>query len=147
VQVLVDGTAYDPRVLQPVIGELRGTGFDIGLHTQAWMFTNYVAAFRKDLDTFVDVFGFAPRTFTLHGAWPRSDNDLKRRREFVARVDELIKGTGLLGYREHFDWVSEDSNILGQQVPLRDRFFRAGDLCLLGGVALILTHDNHWKCE
>jgi len=145
VHILVDGTLYNPARLVPLARGLHGGGFDVGLHTQAWMHEDYASAFRADLCRFEDVFGFAPATFTQHGAWPRTARDMKRRHEFTRRTPELIAGTSIIGYNNSFDWVSEDSNIRGQPAPIRSDFFQVMDRCYLGGVALILTHDAHWK--
>ena len=145
VHILVDGTVYDPSRVADLARELQADGFDVGLHTQAWMRADYVEAFAEEVRRFEALFGFGPRTFTQHGAWPRTDADLARRDEFTRRTPNLIRGTTLLGYNNDFDWVSEDSNVRGQPAPLRRRFFRIGEQAYLGSVALILTHDNHWR--
>jgi len=147
VHILVDGALYDPAVLVPLARELHADGFDVGLHTQAWMHEDYARALRDDLARFTDLFGFAPRTFSQHGAWPRSEADLARRRRFSLETAELLRGTSLVGGPQSFDWVSEDSCVRNQPVPLTTRFFDLASGCFLGGVALVLTHDNHWSCE
>lgn len=145
VHILVDGKLYDPVRLVPLARDLHASGFDIGLHTQAWMHADFTAAFRRDIARFVELFGFSPQTFSQHGAWPRTDADLLRRRQFTLATPELIRGTPLVGAPQSFDWVSEDSCIANKPVPITTRFFDVASGCFLGGVALILTHDNHWK--
>ncbi|MGE3313512.1 MAG: hypothetical protein AB7O26_00260 [Planctomycetaceae bacterium] len=147
VHILVDGQLYDPVRLNDVARELHAEGFDVGLHTQAWMHEDFAAAFHRDLDRFESLFGFSPRTFSQHGAWPRTDADLARRRRFTLETPNLIRGTTLVGAPQSFDWVSEDSCVANQPVPITTRFFDVASGCFLGGVALILTHDNHWKLE
>jgi hypothetical protein len=144
VHILVDGAFYDPRVLASIARELHGQGFDVGLHTQAWMYENYEHRFLNELQAFERLFGFAPRTFTHHGAWPRTSRDLRRRREFTHRTPQMILGTSIIGYVGSFDWVSEDSGVNGAPAPLRREFFYPDRRCYLGGTALVLTHDNWW---
>ncbi|MCB0060785.1 MAG: hypothetical protein KDE19_01675 [Caldilineaceae bacterium] len=145
VHILVDGELYDPMPLVSLACQLHDTGFDVGLHTQAWMKEAYAAAFDQELRQFESIFGFAPKTFTLHGAWPRTAQDQARRRQFTQELSRLIAEKSLLGYNNRFDWVSEDSNIQGQPTPISARFFQIAEGCYLGGVALLLTHDNHWQ--
>lgn len=147
VHILVDRQLYDPTRLVDVARKLHAEGFDVGLHTQAWMHEDYTAAFYQELDWFESLFGFSPRTFSQHGAWPRTEADLARRRQFTVATPTLIRGTTLVGAPQSFDWVSEDSCIANQPVPITTRFFDVASGCFLGGVALILTHDNHWKLE
>ena len=74
-----------------------------------------------------------------------SRGQLVRRRRFVRDLPSLLVGTSVLGYDNHFDWVSEDSNVNGQPVPLYERFIWPDQCCYVGGVALVLTHDAHWE--
>ncbi len=145
VHILVDGELYNPMTLVSIARELHDQGFDVGLHTQAWMHSDYRSAFRADVAKFESLFGFPPRTFSQHGAWPRTDADLRRRRRFTLDTPELIRSTSIRGCPVSFDWVSEDSCVRNQPVPLTTRFFQVANGCFLGGTALILTHDNHWK--
>lgn len=146
VHILVDGKLYDPAVLVSLARTLHNDGFDVGLHTQAWMHEDYTRAFRADLERFEALFEFSPRTFSQHGAWPRTEADLRRRKCFTLDTPQLIQGTSLVGAPVSFDWVSEDSSVRNQPVPITTRFFEVAAGCFLGGTALILTHDNHWKC-
>jgi hypothetical protein len=41
VHVLVDGKLYDPTRLVPLVPALQEDGFDVGLHTLAWMHVDY----------------------------------------------------------------------------------------------------------
>jgi hypothetical protein len=143
----IDGTAYDPAKFRLIAGSLAADGFDVGLHTQAWMHRDFEKVFRRELEQFEEVFGFAPRTFTQHGAWPRTADDLTRRQEFTQATSALIGGSQIVGYNNDFDWVSEDSNIDGRHVPLTGRFFAIPGLVYRGASALILTHDGHWRAD
>lgn len=147
VHILVDGALYDPAPLTDLASELHADGFDVGLHTQCWMHEDYASIFYAELERFRDLFGFEPRTFTQHGAWPRTERDMQRRREFEIRTPDLIKGTSIVGYNNYFDWVSEDSCINAQPAPIHLSFFDLAERCYLGGTALILTHDNHWQAS
>jgi hypothetical protein len=142
VHILVDGTLYDPAVLVPLAHTLHEDGFDVGLHSQAWMHEDYARAFRTDLERFEHLFGFSPRTFSQHGAWPRTEADLRRRKRFTLETPRLIQGTSLVGAPVSFDWVSEDSSVRNQPIPITTRFFEAAAGCFLGGTALILTRQS-----
>lgn len=144
VHLLVDDALYRASAVAPMARELRAAGFDVGLHTQAWMYEDYAGAFRADIARFGDVMQFLPSTMTLHGAWPRTPDDLVRRRRFLRRLPDLLRETTLVGYDNDFDWVSEDSNVRGRPAPLRESFMHPDRYCYLGGAALILTHDAHW---
>ncbi|MEM7129629.1 MAG: hypothetical protein AAF702_25070 [Chloroflexota bacterium] len=145
VHILVDKKLYDPTRLIPLAGKLHAEGFDVGLHTQAWMQEDYRSAFHNELEQFEALFGFPARTFTQHGAWPRTDEDMARRRKFIQKIPQMIAETSLLGYNNRFEWVSEDSNVKGSPAAITEHFFQPNELCYIGGVALILTHDNHWQ--
>jgi hypothetical protein len=145
VHILVDDLIYPAKSMASLGRELNQAGFDIGLHTQAWMHDNYMEAFHADISRFCEVMHFAPLTMTLHGAWPRRKRDLVRRRWFLRKLPELMEETGLLGYNNDFDWVSEDSNIDGRPSPVHESFMQPESYCYLGGMALILTHDAHWE--
>lgn len=147
VHILVDGALYDPAPLADLANELHADGFDVGLHTQCWIHEDYTSIFYAELERFRDLFGFEPRTFTQHGAWPRTERDMQRRHEFAIRTPEIIKGTSIVGYNNFFDWVSEDSCINAQPAPIHLSFFDLAERCYLGGTALILTHDNHWQAS
>lgn len=144
VHVLVDDALYPATSIAAIGRDLRVAGFDVGLHTQAWMQHDYAVAFRADVERFGDILQFLPRTMTLHGAWPRRQVDLIRRRRFLSDLPGLLQDTPLIGYDNDFDWVSEDSNVQGRPTPLCESFFQLDRYCYLGGVALILTHDAHW---
>lgn len=145
VHVLVDGKLYDPKQLIPLARDLHEKGFDVGLHTQAWMHKDYTKVFHREIKKFENLFGFSSQTFSQHGAWPRTNKDMKRRSQFTRDIPELIRGTSIIGYNNKFDWVSQDSAIKGQPAPIRKNFFRLAKGCYLGGVALVLTHDNWWR--
>ena len=148
VHILVDGLLYDPTLLVPLAQQLRDGGFDVGLHTQAWIHNDYISAFHLDINRFEEVFAFPPRTFTQHGAYPRTEGDaLLRRIEFTRKIPELIADTSIIGYNNSFVWVSEDSNREGRPFPIDEHFFKVAEFSYLGGVSLVLTHDNHWRAS
>ena len=144
VHILVDDALYRCETVAPLAKELGAAGFDVGLHTQAWMHPDYVRTFFTEVARFGDLMQFLPKTITLHGAWPRSSGDLARRRRFLRDLPTLLQNTSIVGHNNHFDWVSEDSNIQGRPAPIRESFLQPDLYCYLGGVALILTHDAHW---
>lgn len=145
VHVIVDGTIYDPQPLVGLLRTLHDDGFDVGLHTQAWIHPDCGAALRQDLARFEALLGWPARTMTFHGAWPRTEDDLARRKRFEQQLPAWSRQTALVGYNNRFDFVAEDSNVAGQPSPLNQAFLESATRCYLGGVALILTHDTHWR--
>lgn len=147
VHILVDGILYDPTVFTQLVAKLRSEGFDVGLHTQSWMKKDYREALLDDIRTFETLYGFSPQTFSFHGAWPRTEGDMARRWRMVGEIDDVIKGTSLIGYTQQYHWIGEDSNIMGQPAPLSRHFFELERKAFLGGWSLLLTHDNHWRAN
>jgi hypothetical protein len=147
VHVLVDGVLYDPAPLAALLAGLHRDGFDVGLHTQAWMHADPRAALRDDLDRFERLLGFRAQTMTFHGAWPRTGDDLARRRRFGRELEADTGDASLAGYCNWFDFVAEDSNVAGRPQPLSSAFLEVPSRCYLGGVALVLTHDTHWQAR
>ena len=144
VHVLVDGRLYDAKPLSTLARALHAAGFDVGLHTQAWIEPSYRAALWSDIGRFEALFGFSPRTLSLHGAWPRTAADLERRRDMVRVMPDLLEGSQIGGHTPRFDRGSEGLDQGGRPQPIKDSFFQLSDRCYLGGAALVLTHDNHW---
>ncbi len=143
IHILVDGLDYDPLPLVPFWKDLSKRGFDIGLHSQCWMRENYEEAFFDDLAKFELLLGFKPKTMSLHGAWPRSDIDMRRREEFLGNLNKYLRDTDIAGYNNTFSWVLEDSSIGGEVQPLTWEFSGGADFIFRGGVGLILTHDGN----
>ena len=145
IHILVDGKLYDPSSLAGFVKVFRNLDFDVGLHSQAWLQNNYFEAFQEELRTFKSIFGFMPVTFSHHGAWPRSNESLRRRRMITRNISKLICNTTICGHFDKYNWLSHDSNVRGRPVPLSDDFFATGQKGFFGGVSLMLTHDTHWK--
>lgn len=143
--VLCDESIYPLENVEHILRTLASDGYDVGLHTQAWIFPDFKKHFHQDLDRFESVFEFRPKTFSLHGTWPRTKEQEGRRSLFLSELPNLLKGTGVVGYRQMYSWVSEDSAIQGEPVNLRNSFFHPDYNGYPGTSALILTHDNYWK--
>ncbi|MDR1916262.1 MAG: hypothetical protein LBQ58_06800 [Synergistaceae bacterium] len=146
VHVLMDKSCYDATAMKPLLLDLYRDGFDIGLHTVAWMYENYADMFMRESAMFAEILGFSPKTLSIHGAWPRSDVDMERRKIFESqlRLDLLLKDTSFIGYNGHYDWASEDSRHMGKDVPLKNSFLTGFENCYRGDVCILLTHDNGW---
>ena len=145
IHILVDGTIYDPSSLAGFVNIFNNLEFDVGLHSQAWLQNNFSEAFREELRMFKSNFGFMPVTFSHHGAWPRSNESLRRRRSITRNISKLIHDTSIRGHFDTYNWLSHDSNVRGRPVPLNGDFFATGQKGFFGGVSLLLTHDTHWK--
>ena len=147
--IVDDQFGYNLYPLKTFLRDMASDGFDVGLHSVAWMYSDYRKRFAWEYRTFIDEFGFQPYTLSIHGAWPRTDADLRRRDLFVKELwnGRLLDGTSFVGYERPYEWVSEDSRINGKDVPLCSSFIEGIHHCFLGGTALILTHDNGWSDE
>lgn len=143
VHILVDGDLYNPLPLVSYWIDLANRGFDVGLHTQSWMKINYKETFLDEIKKFEDLLGFSPKTFTHHGAWPRTNKDMLRRAEFIQNLDTLINGTTIVGYNNYFNWIVEDSAVKGEISPLTNPFLSINNYLYHGQVGLILTHDGY----
>lgn len=147
--VRTDGEDYAPRELAPVVERYRKSGVDFGLHTSCYVQERYFDAFVEDTNHFAEAFGFAPRSFTVHGL---GDFCFENRMKFV---EEVLPRLGELGYTftdchtqmRSYSYVITDCHPEpgGTRRFMYDDFLRLPEFLAPRQDYLVLTHPCYWK--
>src|SRR5690606_35606760 len=120
-----------------------------GLHTRCYVDEDPIASFVREVDIFEQVFGFRPRTFTIHGLGDyRADIRAAFCEELVARrTDFGITFTDCTPALRRYDMIFQDCDI-DPQTGQRCMYSDLADFPLLprgGRDYLVLTHPCYWK--
>ncbi|MCA3265845.1 MAG: hypothetical protein ING19_07215 [Azospirillum sp.] len=144
-----DGDEYRPVDAATAVARCRALGFEVGLHSSAYVQDDSAAALRRELDVFADAFGFAPRSVTIHGL---GEFRLAERQALVAHLIGSLATYGLDFTDAHeslraYDHVITDCH----PDPASGKRFIYGDMLRLppllrrGRAYLVLTHPCYWK--
>jgi hypothetical protein len=149
VSVRMDGLDYDPAGLSAVVREFSGSDFEFGVHTSCYLSEDFLAAFRVETARFAELYGAAPRSFTVHGL---GEHRIDVRNRFVEEIRDRL---GEFGYdftdadplRRQYRYVLQDCNIDPADVRrvLYDEFLRLPPLFERGFDYLVLTHPCYWE--
>jgi hypothetical protein len=146
--VRADRAEYRPEEAAAVL-RAHGDGVEIGLHSSCYLEDDFLAAFSEETERFKSSFGFAPRSFTVHGL---GEYRFAVRERFVASVSTRLDE---FGYEfsdcdtrlRSYDHVFQDCHLevgTGRRFILSDleaprAFIREGRDYLL------LTHPCYWR--
>jgi hypothetical protein len=149
VYIRCDGEEYRPAEAAAAVGYCRARGFEIGLHSSAYVQDDYKAALRRELDVFGEAFGFSPRSVTIHGL---GDFRLAERHALVAHLKESLETYGLRFTDAHESFRAYTHVITDcHPDPVGGTRFIYNDMLrppafLRRGLAyLVLTHPCYWR--
>ena len=149
VYIRVDGEAYDPAEVAPMISAYQSELIEFGLHTTCYVHDDYLATFRRETDMLAAIIGHPPRSFTVHGLGPVR---LDIRRRFVAHIKDQLADYGYEfsdcdSSLRYYDHVIQDCHWdeARSQRYLRDDFWAMRRQLVKGHVYLLLTHPCYWK--
>lgn len=143
-----DGEEYRPADAAAAVARCRAHGFEVGLHSSAYVEGDSEAALRRELDVFRDAFGFAPRSVTIHGL---GDFRLAERQELVAHLTSSLAAYGL-GFTDAHESLRAYDHVITDchPDPASGKRFIYGDMLRLppllrrGRAYLVLTHPCYW---
>jgi hypothetical protein len=147
--IRVDRQDYEPEALRPLVAARRKAGLEFGLHSSFYVDDDPLGRFRRELAAFQGIFGFAPRTFTIHGLGGyRADIREAVSEEIVARRAEFgIAFTDCSAAMRRYDMILQDCDI-EPQTGARCMYSDLANFPLLprkGRNYLILTHPCYWR--
>ena len=145
IQMRVDGADYEVESIADVLRDLKALGFEIGLHTQAYLGPEPEKAFAREVEVFERLLGGPPDSVSTHGISLSATVIVKRwrfrwflRRSGVPSAEILYQRVPTL--------ASGDSARLPRS---GERYLDAGILrapdCAGGSLALWLTHPCYWS--
>lgn len=149
VYVRVDGLEYDPAACREAVHASRARGLEIGLHSSCYLSDDPFTAFRAEIDAFIRVFAFQPKSFTVHGLGPvRADRRWQFYRDVRHRMAEFgVSFTDCNVAFRSYRYVVEDCHVDARAPGARviyDDFVRLPPTCERAGDHLILTHPCYW---
>ncbi|WP_448207920.1 hypothetical protein [Azospirillum sp. sgz302134] len=148
--IRVDGIDYDPAECREEVARQKALGMEVGLHSSCYLEDDFFGAFRRELDVFQGLFGFAPVSFTMHGLGAVRTAERTAFTEAVpGRLDEFGIAFSDCNVRlRTYRHVVQDCN-LDQRAPGRRCMyvdFAKPEVFLEPGHALLLlTHPCYWQ--
>lgn len=148
--VRLDNQAYRPAVVEYKIKRLYESGFEIGLHSSAYLHEYALGAFEEELRDFRRTFGFSPSVVNTHGI-PTNKRRVceNRRRAFLAKLTEQ-EGRFAVALVDHIVPGEYDVSIGDAHFALNRRLnFLARDVLTVsdhpaGYRVLFMTHPEYW---
>lgn len=149
VYIRADAMEYHPSVLAQTVCAYRKAGVEFGLHTSCYVEDDYLATFRAETDRFAQAFGFAPRSFTVHGLGDyRYEIRLRFGEEIIPRLEEFgYIFTDCNQTLRAYDYVISDCHLeatSGRRYIYND-FFMLPKFFAPGMNYLVLTHPCYWR--
>ena len=135
---------YHPNQLAGMVSTYRETGVEFGLHTSCYVEDDYLGTFRTESERFAKTFGFAPRSFTVHGLGDcRYETRLRFGEEIIPRLEEFgYVFTDCNQTLRTYDYVISDCHLeatSGRRYIYND-FLRLPRFFAPGFNYLVLTH-------
>jgi len=145
----VDGEDYRPESVVGLLRELHEAGFEIGLHTAAYLAEDAITALRTELDRFAMVYGFSASTFNTHGMHPAYRARRRRRRRFIEETRQRASeiGATLIDHNVAgtYDVLVGDSNLaLNRRVSYLTRNVLHLSRLTAGTRVVFLSHPTYW---
>jgi len=147
IYVILDAKHYDIMPYVDLLKNLAAEGFVVALHTLAPVHDDFYTVLRREAATFTQLFGFAPRYFTIHGpsAFPeRPTNLIEIREHFIAKIRSRMSSFGFDGSHNFSgvdEWI-EDSGMGGEFAYLPMNWIDKP--ATPGRVLGVLAHPDHW---
>jgi hypothetical protein len=143
-----DRAEYELAACREQARRYRAAGFEVGLHTSCYVDDDFLQTFRAETRAFVDVFGFAPTSFTVHGlGQQRFDTRLKFYGEICGRLTEFgYRFSDCCEQQRSYDYVFHDSHfdkIRGERFIYDDLNGRNFPF-VPGKSYVLLTHPCYW---
>jgi hypothetical protein len=144
IHLIVNDAFYDIRPYVMELRKLSSEGFCLGLHTLAPSEDDFYSVLRVEILRFTDLFGFAPKTFSVHGVCPSPKDWHARRQRFLAKIGARLESFGFVGSHNLSgpDFWVEDSGVGGEFAYLHADWVRAAPAA--GQVMGVLVHPDHW---
>ena len=144
IHVMVDNSSYKIKETSKFLLNLNDKGFHLGLHTNAPPKRNSLNYFEDEIEKFHVIFGFYPKTFSVHGPSISPKNWQNLRSKFLIKVSPLLKKYNIIGSHNisGVDYWIQDIGMGGEFSYLyRDFFTKELDVNKVLG---ILIHPEHW---
>jgi hypothetical protein len=145
----VDGEDYHPDEAINLVDTYKCEDITFGLHTSCYTHEDYLAALERERETFLRIYGFEARTFTVHGL---GEKHLQRRLAFTTYAAAHLSQLGfdysdcnadLRPYHRVFqDCDVDPAN--GKRAIYSD-METLPPLLRQGHNYLLLTHPCYWK--
>jgi hypothetical protein len=141
----VDGQEYDPTSCAELANSLREEGFDVGLHSLAYLSADSDNQLSEEIEQFRQAFGFLPNVYNFHGLGTKF---LGRRMQLCANADRILnrysflKGTD--SYPGFYVYRIQDSHGLESKRFILSDFISPPMELISAGRVLVLTHPAYW---
>ncbi len=144
-----DGDEYHPAAAAAAVARCRSLGFEVGLHSSAYVQDDSKAALQREFESFDAAFGFMPRSVTIHGL---GDFRLAERQALVTHLRHSL-GTYGLNFTDAHESLRAYDHVIADchPEPISSRRFIYGDMLRLpplmrrGRAYLVLTHPCYWQ--
>ena len=149
IYIRMDKQEYNPDEYKDYILSLYNLGFEVGLHTTCYLNDDYLKVFKQETQEFIDIFGFNPKSFTVHGM---GQYRLDVRQRFVKEIEYKMQKLGYIFTDAILDYIIYDHVIHDchldpekkKRFILKD-FKRSPFFFKKGKTYLILTHPGYWR--
>ncbi len=146
VYVLVRNHHYPIKQYSDYFKELHADGYEIGLHTYCYSFSDAKKCLSEEAEIFKTIFGFYPKTFTFHGMFYRSYEQLMQLSAVLKNLDDFLSDTPFSEYytQKGFHWKIGDEYRNKVNPFLNNNFNDFKIKTKPGSTGLVLTHPCNW---